>query len=252
MCSQLGHVGRKAWSANKGVGPTPPVALSAIPFDADWVVPQELSHAEIDAIVLAFRSAAQRAMAAGLDAIEIHAAHGYLLHEFLSPIVNHRTDEYDGSPENRGRMLLRVVDAVRQVVPERQPLLVRLSCTDWVAGGLVVDDLIQIARWLKDHGVDMVDCSSGGIAPVLPSAGPGYQVPFAERIRREAGMPTLTVGLIASPEMAEEIVRNNRADMVALGRELLRHPHWPFDAARALGDDFAWLQQYLRAKPIKG
>jgi 2,4-dienoyl-CoA reductase-like NADH-dependent reductase (Old Yellow Enzyme family) len=212
-------------------------------------VPQALSHAKIDNVVAAFRAAAQRALAAGLDALEIHAAHGYLLHEFLSPISNQRTDEYGGALENRARMLLRVVDAVRQVWLEQKPLLVRVSCTDWVAGGLVIDDLVQVARWLKEHGVDLVDCSSGGNAPVAPPTEPGYQVPFAGRIRREAGIPTLAVGLVTSPEMAEEIVRNGRADVVALGRELLRHPFWVLDAARALGDDIAWPKQYLRAKP---
>jgi len=251
MCSQLAHAGRKAWSATKGTGPAIPVAPSALAFDADWVVPQELSRAEIDGIVSAFRSAAQRALAAGLDALEIHGAHGYLLHEFLSPISNQRTDEYGGTLENRARLLLRVVDTVRQVLPERRLLIVRWSCTDWVAGGLVIEDQIQVAGWLKEHGVDMVDCSSGGIAPVVPPAEPGYQVPFSESIRREAKIPTMTVGLITTPEMAEEIVRSGRADVVALGRELLRHPHWALDVARALGDDIAWPKQYVRAKPAR-
>ena len=251
MCSQLAHAGRKAWSATKGTGPAIPVAPSALAFDADWVVPQELSRAEIDDIVATFRAAARRALAAGLDALEIHGAHGYLLHEFLSPISNQRTDEYGGTLENRARLLLRVVDAVRQGLPERQPLIVRLSCTDWVAGGLVIEDQIQVARWLKEHGVDLIDCSSGGIAPAMPPAEPGYQVPFAESIRRAAQIPTLSVGLISTPEMAEQVVRNGRADMVALGRELLRHPHWALDAAHALGDDIAWPKQYVRAKPAR-
>jgi 2,4-dienoyl-CoA reductase-like NADH-dependent reductase (Old Yellow Enzyme family) len=250
MCTQLAHAGRKAFSAQKGIGPLPTVAPSAVPFDDDWVTPQELTHAEIDVIVSAFRAAAQRAWAAGFDVIELHSAHGYLLHEFLSPISNHRSDEYGGSLENRARMLLRAVDAVRQVLPESQPLQVRLSCTDWIGGGLTVDDQVQVARWLKAHGVDMVDCSSGGIAPVVPTTGPGYQIPFAEKIRREAGIATMAVGLITTPEMAEETVRNSRADVVALGRELLRHPYWPLSAARALGDDIAWPKQYLRAKLV--
>jgi NADPH2 dehydrogenase len=249
MCSQLAHAGRKAWSATKGQGPTIPVAPNALAFDRDWIVPQELSHTELDAVESAFRAAAQRALAVGMDVVEIHAAHGYLLHEFLSPLSNHRTDEYGGSLENRARMLLRVIDAVRQVWPEQKPLLVRLSCTDWVTGGLVVDDLVQVARWLKARGVDLVDCSSGGNAPVAPPTEPGYQVAFAERIRREVGIPTLAVGLVTAPAMAEEIVRNGRADVIALGRELLRHPFWTLDAARALGDDIAWPKQYLRAKP---
>ena len=251
MCSQLAHAGRKAWSATKGTGPAIPVAPSALAFDADWVVPQALTRVEIDNVVAAFRAAALRALAASMDALEIHAAHGYLLHEFLSPISNQRTDEYGGALENRARLLLRVVDTVRQVLPEQQPLIVRLSCTDWVAGGLVIEDQIQVARWLKERGVDMVDCSSGGIAPVVPPAGPGYQVPFAESIRRAAQIPTISVGLISTPEMAEEVVRNGRADVVALGRELLRHPHWALAAARALGDDIAWPKQYVRAKPAR-
>ncbi len=249
MCSQLAHAGRKAWTPTKGAGPLPAVAPSGLPFDADWVVPHALTLAEMDGIVSAYRASAQRALQAGFDTIEVHAAHGYFLHQFLSPISNRRSDEYGGSLENRARMLLRVVDAVRAVWPPSQPLLVRLSCTDWVEGGLTLDDQVQVARWLKAHGVDLVDCSSGGSTPQLPPVGPGYQVPFAERIRKEAGIATMTVGLITAPEMAEEMVRNGRADVIALGRELLRNPYWPLHAARALGHDLAWPKQYLRAKP---
>jgi 2,4-dienoyl-CoA reductase-like NADH-dependent reductase (Old Yellow Enzyme family) len=248
MCAQLAHAGRKAWTPAKGAGPMPAVAPSAIPFDADWVAPHALTQTDMDAIVSTYQAAARRAVAAGYEAIEVHSAHGYLLHEFLSPITNHRTDEYGGPLENRARMLLRAVDAVRDVLPDSRPLLVRLSSTDWIEGGLTVEDQVQVARWLKAHGVDMVDCSSGGITPFVPPTGPGYQVPFAERIRREAGVATTSVGLITTPEMAEEIVRNGRADVVALGRELLRHPYWPLDAARALGADVAWPKQYVRAK----
>jgi 2,4-dienoyl-CoA reductase-like NADH-dependent reductase (Old Yellow Enzyme family) len=250
LCSQLAHAGRKAWTPTKGAGPSPAVAPSAIPFDADWTAPHELAPAELDGIVAAYRAAALRAHRAGFEAIEVHAAHGYFLHEFLSPISNHRADQYGGSLENRARMLLRVVDAVREILPESQPLSVRLSCTDWIEGGLTIEDQVQVARWLRAHGVDLVDCSSGGSTPQLPPVGPGYQVPFAEKIRREAGIATMTVGLITTPEMAEEIVRNGRADMVALGRELLRNPYWPLHAARALGQDIAWPRQYLRAKPV--
>jgi NADPH2 dehydrogenase len=249
MCSQLAHAGRKAWSSTKGTGPAMPVAPSALPHDADWVTPQALTLTEMDTIVSAFQAAAQRALAVGFDAIEVHSAHGYLLHEFLSPISNHRTDDYGGSLENRARMLLRVVDAVRPVWPEHKPLIVRLSCTDWIKGGLLIDDQVQVARWLKAHGVDMVDCSSGGISSLASPEGPSYQVPFAERIRREASLPTLAIGRITTPEMAEEIVQNERADVVALGRELLRHPHWPLDAALKLGHDLDWPRQYKRAKP---
>ena len=249
MCTQLAHAGRKAWSPTKGVGPAAAVAPSAIPFDADWTTPRELSTAELDGIVSAFRAAAQRAVQAGFDAVEVHGAHGYLLHEFLSPIANHRTDEYGGSLENRARLLLRVVDAVREALSETRALLVRLSCTDWIEGGLTIEDQVQVARWLKAHGVDLLDCSSGAITSFVPPVGPGYQVPFAEKIRREAGIATMSVGLITTPEMAEEIVRNGRADMVAMGREFLRNPYWPLQAARALGHDLAWPRQYQRAKP---
>ena len=217
LCSPLAHAGRKAWTPPKGAGPLPAVAPSALPFDVDWAVPHALTPAELDGIVSAYRTAAERAVRAGFDGIEVHSAHGYFLHQFLSPISNHRTDEYGGPLGNRARMLLRVVDAVRAVLADSQPLIVRLSCTDWIQGGLTLDDQVWVARWLRAHGVDLVDCSSGGSTPQLPPAGPGYQVPFAERIRREAGIATMTVGLITTPEMAEEIVRNGRADVVALG-----------------------------------
>ena len=249
VCTQLAHAGRKAWTPTKGRGPLPAVAPSAIPFDADWATPHELAAAELDGIVAAFRAATRRATGAGFDAVEIHGAHGYFLHQFLSPLSNRRTDAYGGSLENRARLLLRIVDAVRAELPDTKPLLVRLSCTDWVDGGLTVNDQVQVAGWLKAKGVDLVDCSSGGSTPQAPSVGPGYQVPLAERIRREAGIATMAVGLITTPEMAEEIVRNGRADVVALGRELLRNPYWPLQAARTLGDDFPWPKQYQRAKP---
>jgi 2,4-dienoyl-CoA reductase-like NADH-dependent reductase (Old Yellow Enzyme family) len=249
ICVQLAHAGRKAWTPQKGTGPLPAVAPSAIPFDADWVTPHALSRHEIEGIVSAFRAAAQRAVAAGFDAAELHGAHGYFLHQFLSPIANQRSDEYGGSFENRARLLFRVADAVREALPESMPLVVRLSCTDYIQGGLTLDDQVQVARGLKVHGVDLVDCSSGGITPALPPVGPGYQIPFAERLRREAGIATMAVGMITTPEMAEEVVRNGRADAVALGRELLRSPHWPLHAARSLAHDVDWPRQYQRAKP---
>jgi 2,4-dienoyl-CoA reductase-like NADH-dependent reductase (Old Yellow Enzyme family) len=245
---QLAHAGRKAWSAQRGEGPATPVAPSAVPHDDDWVVPHALTDAEINDVVAAFGAAAQRARSAGVDVIEIHSAHGYLLHEFLSPLSNQRADSYGGPLENRCRLLLRVVDAVRAEWPEKQPLLVRVSATDWAEGGLAVEDLVPVASWLKDHGVDLIDCSSGGILPVAPDVGPGYQVPFAEQIRREADISTMTVGLITTPEQADEIVRNGRADLVALGRELLRRPYWPLKAARRLGQEALWPKQYQRAK----
>ena len=246
---QLAHAGRKAWSAERGVGPALPVAPSAVPQDADWVVPHALTLDEVGEVVTAFVAAARRAEAAGCDVIEIHAAHGYLLHEFLSPLSNRRGDGFGGPLENRARLLLEVVETVRAVWPARKPLLVRLSATDWVEGGLTVADQAQVARWLWERGVDLVDCSSGGITPSgPPGVGPGYQVPFAAQIRREAEVGTIAVGLITTPEQAEEILREGQADLVALGRELLRHPYWPLDAAGALGQEIDWPRQYRRAK----
>jgi 2,4-dienoyl-CoA reductase-like NADH-dependent reductase (Old Yellow Enzyme family) len=246
---QLAHAGRKAWSPDKGHGPDLPVAPSALPFAKDWQTPHGLTTAELDPIVAAWQAAAQRADAAGFDLVEIHAAHGYLVHQFLSPLSNRRTDEYGGSLANRMRFLLRVVEAVRQVWPVRKPLFVRVSATDWADDGLTPDEIVVVARELRTRGVDLVDCSSGGMLPTAPPAvGPGYQVPFAEKVRREAGVPTAAVGLITTPELADEIVRNARADLVALGRELLRYPYWPLAAARTLGHEIDWPRQYRRAR----
>ena len=246
---QLAHAGRKAWSADRGHGPAQPVAPSPLPFDEEWRVPHELEPAEIDQIVNAWREAAVRAQAAGFDVVEIHGAHGYLNHEFLSPLSNQRTDSYGGSVENRACLLARVVEAVRQVWPEEKPLFVRVSATDWAEGGLIPGEVVAVARKLRTLGVDLVDCSSGGLVPASPPGiGPGYQVPFADQVRREAGIATAAVGLITAPELADEIVRNGRADLVALGRELLRHPYWPLDAARILGHEIAWPRQYRRAR----
>jgi len=250
MAVQLAHAGRKAWSADKGHGPELPVAPSPLPFTDEWLTPHELSPAEMDQIVSAWQTAAARAHAADFDAIEIHAAHGYLIHQFLSPLSNRRTDGYGGPIASRMRFLLRVTRAVRQVWPESKPLFVRLSVTDWAAGGLTPDETVIVARRLKELGVDVVDCSSGGTLPTgPPKVGPGYQVPFAEKVRHEAEVAAVAVGLIATPELADEIVRNDRADLVALGRELLRHPYWPLDAARKLGHKMTWPWQYRGACP---
>jgi 2,4-dienoyl-CoA reductase-like NADH-dependent reductase (Old Yellow Enzyme family) len=246
---QLAHAGRKAWSSDKGHGPELPVAPSALAFAEDWRTPHALSLAQIDQIVLAWQSAAARASEAGFDVVEIHAAHGYLNHQFLSPLSNTRGDEYGGSLENRMRFLLRVVEAVRQVWSLDKPLFVRVSATDWVDGGLMPDEVVVVARELRARDVDLIDYSSGGSVPALPPAiGPGYQVPFSEGIRREAGVATAAMGLITTPELADEIVRNGRADLVALGRELLRHPYWPLDAARTLGQQISWPRQYRRGR----
>ncbi|HSJ56614.1 MAG TPA: NADPH dehydrogenase NamA [Anaerolineae bacterium] len=246
---QLAHAGRKAWSATEGHGPAVPVAPSAVPFAEGWAVPEALTAEGLGAVVDAWRAAALRAGQAGFDAIEIHGAHGYLNHQFLSPLSNQRDDEYGGVLDSRMRFLLKVVEAVRGTWPDDRPLLVRISATDWVEAGLRVDDQVRVAQALKARGVDLVDCSSGGIvAAAPPSVGPGYQVPFAARIRQEAGVPTAAVGLITAPEQADEIVRNERADLVMLGRELLRHPYWPLHAARALGQEIDWPPQYRRAR----
>jgi NADPH2 dehydrogenase len=246
---QLAHAGRKAWSSDKGHGPEVPVAPSPLPFAEGWRVPHELAQAEIDAILTAWRAAALRAAAAGFDLIEIHAAHGYLNHQFLSPLSNQRADPYGGSLANRMRLLLQVVQAVRGVWPGDRPLFVRVSATDWAPGGLTPDEIVAVARELGRQRVDLVDCSSGGTLPTGPSqVGPGYQVPFAEKVRAAAGIATAAVGLITSPELADEIVRNGRADLVILGREFLRHPYWPLEAARTLGQEVDWPRQYRRAK----
>ncbi|RME80399.1 MAG: NADPH dehydrogenase NamA [Caldilineae bacterium] len=249
MGIQLAHAGRKAWTRNKGRGPAAAVGPSPIPFADDFPPPHELSSGELDGIVEAFAAAARRALAAGYDVIEIHSAHGYLLHSFVSPISNRRQDEYGGSIENRARLLWRVAEAVRAVWPEDRPLFTRISATDWVDGGLRVEDWEVVVAGLKERGVDVIDCSSGGLVPdaVVP-AGPGYQVAFAAHIRRACDIPTVAVGLITTPEQAETIVRSGQADLVALAREFLRSPQWPLAAARALGAETEWPRQYLRAR----
>jgi len=242
---QLAHAGRKASVRvpTEGGEALPPsdggwqtVAPSARPFRSADPAPAELSHDEIREVVAAFRAAALRALEAGFELVEIHAAHGYLLNQFLSPLSNFRTDEYGGPLENRMRFPLEVAAAVRAVWPQRLPLFTRISATDWVEGGWSIEDSVQLAHCLRARGVDLIDCSSGGSSPSahVPLAR-GYQVPFAERIRREAGIATAAVGLITRPEQAEEIVAAGKADLVLLGREFLRDPYFPLHAALALG-----------------
>jgi 2,4-dienoyl-CoA reductase-like NADH-dependent reductase (Old Yellow Enzyme family) len=257
--SQLAHAGRKAsvvrpWEgggplASEGGGWTPIVAPSAIPFDAGWQTPAPLDEAGIARVVDGFTSAAKRALDVGMQLIEIHSAHGYLLHEFLSPLANTRTDRYGGSFENRIRLLREVVAAIRSVWPEALPLFVRLSATDWHDDGWTVEDTVSLARLLRQDGVDLIDCSSGGLLPGIKIPfGPGYQTGFAERVRRDAGIATGTVGLITNPEQADTIVRSGQADMVFLARELLRDPHFALRAARELRQEVEWAPQYVRAK----
>lgn len=252
---QLAHAGRKAscdlpWNGGASlkmadVGGWPVVGPSAIPFDDDHSVPTALDEAGIDAIVAAFESAADRALDAGFGVIEIHSAHGYLLHEFLSPLSNHRTDRYGGSLENRMRLVLRVAERLRDRMPPAMPLLVRISATDWADGGWDVDQSVVLARHLKDVGVDLIDVSSGGLVPrARIPVGKGYQVPFAEKIREEAGIMTGAVGLITEPAHADEIVTAGHADLVFLGRELLREPYWALRAQHELGAEPSWPLPY--------
>ena len=225
---------------------------SAIAFSPNYGVPKALDEAEIAGVISAFADAARRGDKAGFDFVEIHAAHGYLLHEFLSPLANQRTDAYGGSFENRIRLLLEVVDAVHAAWPDHLPLLVRISATDWAEGGWSPDESVELARRLREHGVDLVDVSSGGQVPnaKIP-VGPGFQVPFAARIRREAGIPTAAVGMITEPQQANDIIARGEADVVLLARQMLRDPYWPLHAAAALGETASWPVQYLRAAPQK-
>jgi 2,4-dienoyl-CoA reductase-like NADH-dependent reductase (Old Yellow Enzyme family) len=256
---QIAHAGRKAstrppWEGGAMIpedqGGWRPVAPSPIPFRASDPTPQELSVNQVRCIVEAFAAAARRALAAGFQLLEIHCAHGYLAHEFLSPLSNRRTDEYGGSLDNRMRFALEVTAAVRRAWPEKLPLFVRISATDWVEGGWTVDDSVVLARRLCSLGVDLIDCSSGGSDPAaqIPAA-PGYQVPFADRIRREAGVLTGAVGLITAASQAEEIVASGRADLVLLAREMLRDPYFALHAARELGAEAPVPVQYTRAFP---
>lgn len=256
---QLAHAGRKAsthrpWSGHGAVpvaeGGWEVVAPSAVGFAANYPMPRALSRDEVAGVTRAFADAARRAREAGFRVAEVHAAHGYLLHEFLSPLSNHRQDDYGGSFENRTRLLREVTAAVRAEWPEGMPVFVRISATDWVDGGWDVEQSVQVARDLKALGVDLIDCSSGGnVADAKIPVGPGYQVPFAERIRREAGILTGAVGLITDPAQAEGIVSAGQADAVLIARELLRDPYFPLRAARELGQDVSWPAQYLRAAP---
>ena len=256
---QLAHAGRKAsmvppWQPAAAVPPADggwqPLGPTSEPFAANYPKPRAMTLRDIRAVVDAFRSAAMRAVAAGFDVAEIHAAHGYLIHEFLSPLTNTRADEYGGSFDNRIRLCVDVVAAVREVWPERLPIFVRISATDWTDGGWDIEQSVELSRRLRTLGVDLVDCSSGGnIASASIPIGPGYQVPFAADIRRRAHIPTGAVGLITTPKQANEIIERGDADCVLLAREMLRDPYWPLRAARELGCVVPWPTQYLRAAP---
>lgn len=255
---QLAHAGRKAstgrpWEGGKPVGVevggwTPIFGPSPLPFADGYQTPQELDRAGIQRIRNAFAQAAQRALQAGAEVVEIHAAHGYLLHSFLSSLSNQRTDEYGGSFENRIRFLCETVAAVREVWAEKFPLFVRISSSDWTEGGWTGDDSVALARKLKSLGVDLIDCSSGGNVPnaKIPT-GAGYQIPFARKVRAEAEIATGAVGLITSPEQADQVIRNGEADLVIMAREFLRHPYWPLHAAKPLHQSLPPPPQYARA-----
>lgn len=258
---QLAHAGRKAstarpWEGGGPAGPeaggwSPVLAPSAVPFTDGHQIPHELTVEEIGGLTRAFATAAGRALQAGFEVIEVHGAHGYLLHEFLSPLSNRRTDVYGGSFVGRTRFLREVIAAIRGVWPERLPVLVRISATDWEPDGWDVEQSVELASILKREGVDLIDCSSGGAAPPRAGipVGPGYQTPLAERIRREAAVPTGAVGMITSPHQADHVIRTGQADLVLLARELLRDPYWPLRAAHELRQEVAWPAQYARARP---
>jgi 2,4-dienoyl-CoA reductase-like NADH-dependent reductase (Old Yellow Enzyme family) len=255
---QLAHAGRKAstYAPGKGEGEVKPensgwqtLAPSAIRYSETFPQPKEMTTSEIRNVVEQFRKGAERSVRAGFKLIEIHAAHGYLLHEFYSPLSNKRIDEYGGSFENRIRLPLEVLEAVRSVLPDSFPIFVRISSTDWVEGGWDIEQSVQFARMLKKSGADLIDASSGGnSSKARIPVGPGYQIPFAEKIKRDAGIMTGAVGLITLPEQAEQIIAAGQADIVLLARELLRNPYWPLAAARHLKVDLEWPRQYLRAK----
>ena len=255
---QLAHAGRKAsmavpWEKERLIPPqeggwTDVLAPSAVPFSDLYAHPVALDKMGIRRIVESFAAAAVRVVKAGFDTIEIHSAHGYLLHSFLSPLSNKREDEYGGAFENRIRLLMEVVDSIRAVLPKGAPLIVRISATDWADGGWDIEQSIALANALKTHQVDLMDISSGALVPnVKIPAGPGFQTPFAERIRRETGMPTGAVGLITGPAQADQIIRTGQADLVLIAREFLRDPYWPLQAGSELHQPISWPKQYLRA-----
>jgi 2,4-dienoyl-CoA reductase-like NADH-dependent reductase (Old Yellow Enzyme family) len=255
---QLAHAGRKAshalpWQGGKQLGtdhnPWLTVAPSSIPFQEQTIPPTALTLEGIKKVLSDFKEATVRANEIGYDVLEIHSAHGYLLHEFLSPLSNHRTDSYGGSFENRTRLLMEVLKGVQEYWPKSKPLFVRISASDWAEGGWNIEDSIKLARELKQHGVDVVDCSSGGLVPHQKIAvSPGYQVPFAERIKNEAQILTGAVGLITSAEQAEDILASGKSDLILIARESLRNPYFPLASARQLGDTVDWPDQYLRAQ----
>jgi 2,4-dienoyl-CoA reductase-like NADH-dependent reductase (Old Yellow Enzyme family) len=256
---QLAHAGRKAstnapWQGDRPLtineGGWQPLAPSPLAFDTQYPVPREMTGDDMESVLAQFLAAARRSLDAGFKVIELHMAHGYLLHEFLSPLANHRSDAYGGSLHNRMRLPLQVAAAVREYLPADIPLFVRISCTDWAEGGWDLDQSVEFSKALKNIGIDLIDCSGGALVPYAQiPAGPGYQTPFAAEIRARAGIATGAVGMITHPMQAEHILTTGQADVVILGRELLRNPYWPLEAARLLHTDLPWPLQYERAKP---
>jgi len=254
---QIGHAGRKAsaqlpWLGGRALteseGAWQTFAPSPIPFDQGWHTPAELTTDQIHTLTARFWATASRALDAGFQVLEIHCAHGYMINEFLSPLTNHRTDIYGGSFENRTRLLREIIVAVRKVWPQNQPLFLRISATDWKEGGWTIDDSVTLAKVVKPLGVDLIDCSSGGVAPdAKMQIGPGYQVPFADAVRNQGEISSAAVGMITDPEQANDIIRNGQADLVLMAREFLREPYWPIKAAKALGAIPHIPNQYLRA-----
>lgn len=255
---QLAHAGRKASTAEpwNGGGPLAAkeggwttLAPSPLPFTDGFSTPREMTQSDVETVVRQFADAAKRSLAAGFQVVELHMAHGYLMHQFLSPLTNKRTDDFGGSLENRVRLPTKVAEEVRKIWPAKWPVFVRISFTDWVDGGWDGVQSVFLAKALKKIGGDLIDCSSGGIVHgVKFNTGPGFQVPFAEKIRTEAGIATGAVGFITDPQQAEEIISGGKADAVFLARQMLRDPYWPLQAAKALGADVPWPNQYLRAK----
>jgi len=255
---QLAHAGRKGsclppWSerpmATLQEGGWECVAPSAISFGGKYPTPRALTISEIDELIISFGKAAKRAVSAGFDLVEIHSAHGYLIHQFLSPISNTRTDKFGGSFENRTRFLREITKSVRANIPDSMPLFLRISASDWLEGGWSIEESILLAKELKDLGVDLVDVSSGGTSSGAPvPVGPGYQVPFSDRIKNEAKILTAAVGLITGALQAEEIIASGKADAVMMAREMLRNPRWPLSAAKLLDADIAWPVQLLRGQ----
>lgn len=240
---QLAHAGRKCQVESENI-----ISPSSIAFDDSYPTPEEMTKDDIKIVINSFKEGARRANEASFDTIEIHGAHGYLINEFLSPLTNKREDEYGGSLENRTRFLKEIIKEVKTVWPENKPIILRVSAEDYIDDGNHPEDLVDIINLVKDDGIDIIDVSSGAVVPANIDVYPGYQIPFAEIIKKGTGLPVIAGGLVTEPKMAEEILRNNRADFIFLGRELLRNPYWPLEAARKLNHDLEWPYPYRRAK----